>query len=65
LSSNSAELLAEGRGAQSEAEKRKRKGASAHRLKRETKTSFDARPEQLGNLDPKIPDGSEIYVAWL
>jgi hypothetical protein len=65
LSSNSAELLAESGGAQSEAKKRKFEGASAHHLKKEIQTSFDERTKQLVNLDPKIPDGSEIYVAWL
>jgi len=29
------------------------------------KTLFDARPNRLGNLYPKIPDGSEVYVARL
>jgi len=64
LSSNSSKLLAEGGGAQSEAEKRKTEGASSDRPEK-TKTFFDARPERLGNLFPKIPDGSEVYVARL
>jgi len=64
LPSNSAELLAEGRGAQSEAEKRKAEGASSDRPEK-TKTFFDAQRERLGNLYPEIPDGSEIYVARL
>jgi hypothetical protein len=57
LSSNSAELLAESGGAQSEA--KERKGASSYRPEREIKTSFDAQPERIGNLYPKIPDCSE------
>jgi hypothetical protein len=64
LSSNSAELLAEGGGAQSEAEKYKFEGASCDRPEK-TKTFFDPRTEQLGNFYPNIPDGSEVYVARL
>jgi hypothetical protein len=65
LSSNSAKLLAEGGGAQSEAEKRKPKGASSDRPEREIKTSFDAQRKRLGNLYPKTPDGSAIYPVRL
>ena len=65
MSSNSSELLGEGGGAQSEAEKCKFDGTSTHLTERGIKTLFDANRERLGNLYPKIPDGSEIYVAWL
>jgi len=29
------------------------------------KTLFDEQRERLGNLYPKIPDGTAIYPAWL
>ena len=65
LSSNSSELLRKRRGAQNKGEKSKPKGSSSDRPKRGVKTLFDAQRERLGNLCPKIPGRSEVYVARL
>jgi hypothetical protein len=65
LTPDSTELLAEGGGAQSEAEKRELDDTSKHRAEGETKTSFDARSEQLRNFYPKIPDGAASYATSL
>ncbi len=65
MPSNSTELLGEGGGTQSEAEKCKFDGTSTHLTERGIKTLFDAQLEQLGNLDSKNPDGAAIYSAWL
>ena len=65
LPSNSSELLSKRRGAQNKGEKSKPKGSSSDRPRREIKTFFDARPERLGNIYPKIPDRSKTNSARL